>query len=60
MKKTTINEARRCPEYGKAENQVNAGKTAQEPRRCFVATAKNTTRSTQKRVLTRRKSGSKL
>ncbi|MCL2023830.1 MAG: hypothetical protein FWG82_06605 [Oscillospiraceae bacterium] len=35
MKKTTINEARRCPECGKAENQVNAGKNRSGTQRCF-------------------------
>ncbi len=35
MRKATINEARRCPECGKAENQVNAGKNRSGTQRCF-------------------------
>ena len=35
MKKSKINEVRRCPECGKAENQVNAGKNRSKTQRCF-------------------------
>ena len=35
MRKATIDEARRCPECDKAENQVNAGKNRSGTQRCF-------------------------
>ena len=35
MRKATINEARRCPICGKAENQVNAGKNRTGTQQCF-------------------------
>jgi transposase-like protein len=35
MRKSKINEARRCPICKKAENQVNAGKNRSGTQRCF-------------------------
>lgn len=35
MRKAKINENRRCPICGKAENQVNAGKNRSGTQRCF-------------------------
>jgi len=35
MRKAKIDEARRCPECGKAEAQVNAGKNRSGTQRCF-------------------------
>jgi len=35
MRKAKINEARRCPQCGKTEEQVNAGKNRSGTQRCF-------------------------
>ena len=38
MKKTTIDENRRCPKCGKAENQIDKGKNRSGTRRCRCLT----------------------
>jgi len=40
MRKTTINEARRCPICSKAEGQVNAGQNRSGTQRCFCKECK--------------------
>jgi len=40
MRRSTIDEARRCPECGKAEHQVNAGRNRSGTQRCFCTDCK--------------------
>ena len=40
MRKQTINESRRCPKCGKAENQINAGYNRSGTQRCVCKDCK--------------------
>jgi len=40
MRKATIDEARRCPECGRADEQLNAGRNRSGTQRCFCKECK--------------------